>query len=304
MPVYQRVQERCWLAAMARILAFGRLQDDLLLDRVDAQCARGAWSAARQRALAQELLHGHVRPRGRIDPERQVWLVARLDPEALAGLDAPQAAIAFEALADCPRDLPSHVQAARILARRQPAVFVREAADAQEAIPRWLPLPEQADLLCAVLPEGDARSRAALLVACEQRYPGKVAAAILALPPDSVTPVERGFLRRHYDDAERLIAALPPAEAAAWSAAVASRRRPRRGDPALASRPRCMEWLAMDIQLTIDGMDVTVCEGPPHRGPAAHHRGPQVHQRIDRQPARGAQAGIERAAGHLQFVVD
>ncbi len=150
-----------------------------------------------------------------------MWLVARLDPGALAALDAPQAAIAFEALADCPRDLPSHDQAARILACAQPAVFVLEAADAPEAIERWLPLPEQAELLRRVLPAADARSRAALLVACERRYPGRVAAAILALPPQAVTPVERGFLRRHYDDAERLIAALPPAEAAAWSAAVA-----------------------------------------------------------------------------------
>jgi membrane protease YdiL (CAAX protease family) len=214
-PLYQRAQDRLWVSATHRALAFGRLSDDILLERVDRLCLQGRVPAPRREALAARLRETPS-PSG----DRQVWLLARLDPPNFAAPDDDEAYDDFARLGTCPHTLPEHAAAARVLALAHPYAFARFAVDTPEVVARWMPLPAQADAALAQLRSTSGPLRQRLLAGLERASPGQIAAVLLRLPPTEVTPIDRRFLFTRYADARMRLDALAqtdPDRAAAFS---------------------------------------------------------------------------------------
>ena len=213
-PWYSAAQDRWWLAAMHRVITAPGLPDDLLLERLDWQCTSDRITASRRQALASALL---AEPASGFD--RQVWVLGRLDPAALgrATTSDEGAEAALQSLASCPLHLASHDEAARTLAGGYPGTFARVASEDPELLRFWLPLPGAGPTCLEILVRCDAWERQQLLASCERTFPGMVSAVLLALPPASITPIERRFLFSHDAQALRDIASLSPQQQRAWS---------------------------------------------------------------------------------------
>jgi membrane protease YdiL (CAAX protease family) len=211
-PSYRRVQDRLWVAAMHRVIVSGPLQDDILTARVDWQCARGRIDLSRRLALA-----GRLRLEPSLSHERQLWVVARLDPSGCFAVDDTEATDIFETLARCPQDYSAHAEAARRVAIAHPHAFADFTTRDPEAVARWLPLPAQAAAVAAQIDASRSGDRMHLLAGLERACPGAIADALLRVPPERVTPIDRRFLYEHYPDARERLAGAPPAVARAFA---------------------------------------------------------------------------------------
>jgi len=213
-PWYSAAQDRWWLAAMHRVIIAPGLPDDLLLERLDWQCSSDRITRSRRHALACALLAAPAP-----GADRQVWVLGRLDPTALAHATTSDedAESTLQSLASCPLHLPSHDEAARSLACDHPGSFARVASEDPELLRTWLPLPAAAATTLQILVRCDAWERQQLLASCERAFPGAVSAMLLALPPENITPIERRFLFSHDAQAQHDVAALSPQQQRAWS---------------------------------------------------------------------------------------
>ncbi len=204
-PGYQLAQNRVWLVAMHRAIAFGHLQDDILLQRVDLQCLRGKIDMSRRKALVLQLV---AKPSPSRD--RQVWIVARLDPDALAPRTVEEAHDDLARLASCPLHLPTHDLAARAKARAWAdsiGRLVTEVMDG-EIMQRWFPLPAAADEALEQIAVSSGAERHRFLAGMERAFPGRIADLLFKLRPDEVTPADRHFLFDRYADARERLEAL------------------------------------------------------------------------------------------------
>jgi membrane protease YdiL (CAAX protease family) len=211
-PWYRQVQQRCWLSAMHRVIAYGSLQDDILLARVDYQCVTDRISHERRAQLAQRLLQ---EPSPHAD--RQYWVLGRLDPASLATADDDVAGSEMASIASCPMHLPTHDDAVRRLALVHAGTFTRMVTEDPEILERWLPLPEQSMNFLKMLEQCGGWQRQQLLAAGDHIFPGLVTPVLLQLPPGLVTPTDRRFLFLHDAQAAQDIARLPPPALKAWS---------------------------------------------------------------------------------------
>lgn len=213
-PRYQRLQDRWWLEAIHRVVIGTRLDDALLLQRLEFQRYRGRWEYARCHELAVLL---RARPPG--SALRRTWVLALLEPEAMSAPDDVQARASLEDLASCPFAYPSLACAAVRLGSDHPAAFAITVVNDPDILLRWLPMPDACADLATLLGAGSPRDRQLLLAACEHCYPSKVLPALLTLPPHLVTRTERTFVRRYYapERVQRLLQALPAEQAAAWA---------------------------------------------------------------------------------------
>ncbi|HYE07588.1 MAG TPA: type II CAAX endopeptidase family protein [Planctomycetota bacterium] len=212
------VHARLWAAAAPRMAASARLGDAAVAQRLDAWVRAGAPG---REALDPAALAAAPWP----SEARRLCALACWAPDhALALGDDWETA--FAALAELHHaGLPCAAvdDLARALALRQPEAFARLVLSADDVLPRWLPLPGRGrDALAQLRSTRVPMHRRLLLGMWERAHPGAVAALLLDLPPDDVTPIDRQHLRRHYPDAAALIAAraaADPAAAAGWTGA-------------------------------------------------------------------------------------
>lgn len=221
LPLHRALLDRWYVAGTHRLLVWWRIGNPELFARLLTQERNGRLPPERRAELADRL---HRRPCQ--TAPRQAGALAVLAP----GL-APDALDddAFQLLAEFAavrRPSGALIEAARRVGLRYPEVFASIALEYPEATTAWLALPEQAVPAAAQLvATTDPHDRKLLLGALEQAQRGRVAAALLALPAEAVTPIDRRHLRRHYADAEARLAALAavdPARAVAWGYAPAA----------------------------------------------------------------------------------
>ena len=204
LPAYRRLADRCWVAGTHRLLVAWLIPNEELFARLLAQERGGRLWAGRRDALVERLRARPCQTR-----PRQVTALALLDPanpEPAAGDDA------FDQLAELATTAkPSRAngEIARRLGGCWPDAFVAAASEYPEALPRWLPLPEQAAAAAGLLAAtSDGHDRKQLLAALERSQPGRVADVLVTLPLAAITPLDARHLRLHYPDVEARLAAL------------------------------------------------------------------------------------------------
>jgi len=207
-PLYRQVQDRLWAGAAHRVIVLWRVDNDVLLRRIDYQQERGRLSAARRHELYDLLV---AQPCQRLPGgnPRQTQMLAQLDAQRfVAELPEARTYDALLDLADCQAEWGQLAVAARALGLRSSHDLAAVATTHPECLLQWLPLPlrrEECLRQLAVTPGFDRRR---LLAALERAQPGRVATVLLALPPEQVTPLDRRHLFLHYPEAPRLLAEL------------------------------------------------------------------------------------------------
>lgn len=219
-PTYRRIQDRLWAGAAHRVTVMWRVDNDVLLRRLDFQEQRGRMNAERRRGLYDLLVSEPCQPLPGGNP-RQAQVLAQLDPERFAA-GVPDAGIydALFDLADCRARWEHLGIAARALAHRSSRDLAAIATSHAECLLQWLPLPERHHDCVQLLMITEAHDRRRLLAALERSQPGRIADVLLALPVEHITPLDRRHLLMHYPDAaERLaeLATRDPARARAFS---------------------------------------------------------------------------------------
>jgi membrane protease YdiL (CAAX protease family) len=219
-PFYRQVQDRLWSAAAHRVVVMWRVDNDVLLRRLDYQEQRGRLDPVRRTALYELLL---LEPCQRLPGgnPRQAQVLAQLDPTRFASeVHDPAIYEALIDLADCRARWERLGIAARTLARRSGRDLAEVATSHPECLLQWFPLPERQDDCVQQLMVTHGHDRRRLLAALEHAQPGKVADVLLALPVEQITPLDRRHLRLHYPDADARLADLvtrDPARARAFS---------------------------------------------------------------------------------------
>ncbi|MBA3709457.1 MAG: CPBP family intramembrane metalloprotease, partial [Planctomycetes bacterium] len=196
-PTYQRVQERLWITAMHRAVAYGLLPDHIVLERIDKLCTRGMLDSRRRSALAQAL---GARPCRSFN--RQVWVVGRIAPDRMSAGDEEDAYQRLHTLGCCPvTHVASHGDAARTLGLAHPLAFAQVAKWAPPEVLRWwMPLPEGSAQVLAQIEASSGMARTMLLESLELSYPARVADVLMQLPIDRITATDRAHLRAHCPD--------------------------------------------------------------------------------------------------------
>ena len=207
-PLYHRLQDRLWVGAAHRVTVMWRVDNDVLLRRLDHQEQRGRMNDTRRQGLYELLLSEPCQPLPEGNP-RQSQVLAQLDPERFAA-EVPDSGIydALLDLADCRARWEYLGVAARALARRDSHDLAAVATTHPECLLQWYPLPEQLHECTQQLMLSQGHDRRRLLAALERSQPGKVAALLFALPLQHITPLDRRHLRLHYPDAEQRLAEL------------------------------------------------------------------------------------------------
>jgi membrane protease YdiL (CAAX protease family) len=218
-PLYRRAQDWLWVHAAHQLVVYWRIDTDALLDRLDAQRRHGRLDAVRRGALYALLEQSPCqRVRGASNP-RQAEVLAELDPARLAAAAPEQAYDLLLDLAECHGPCPGVTDAALRIGLRSPEDFAALVTRFPDCLARWLPLPACGDQCLAQLAATTGHHRRMLLTQLEHAFPGQVAAVLLRLRADQVTPVDRRHLFGNYEDAPRLIAQLAatdPERARAW----------------------------------------------------------------------------------------
>lgn len=199
-PIYRATQDRLWVSAMHRAIAYGSLPDDILVQRLHRLCDRGRLSARRRDELAARLAEKPATSR-----DRQVWVLARLRPESLRDRDERLASDDLARLASYPQDLEPLAAAARTLALDRPNAFAEFATIAPEAVARWYHLPGHEDDVLAQVLASEGGDRMRVLASFERAQPGLVADALLRMPIARITPIDRRFLFMRYADARERV---------------------------------------------------------------------------------------------------
>jgi membrane protease YdiL (CAAX protease family) len=218
-PLYRKVQDRLWAGAAHRVIVMWRVDNDVLLRRLDYQQERGRLSPARRRELydllvaqpCQTLLGGNP---------RQVQVLAQLDAQRfVAELPEARTYDALLDLADCRAEWSQLAVTARALGLRSSHDLAAVATTHPECLVQWLPLPLRAEECQRQIIASQGHDRRQLLAALERAQPGRIADVLLALPADQITPLDRRHLFLHYPEAPRLLAELAkrdPARARAF----------------------------------------------------------------------------------------
>lgn len=219
-PFYRQVQDRLWAAAAHRVVVTWRVDNDLLLRRLEYQEQRGRMEPARRDGLYDLLVREPCQRLPGGNP-RQAQVLAQLDPARFAGEVREEAIYdALIDLADCRARWERLASAARTLATRSTRDLALVATSHPEALLQWYQLPER-QLECVTLLQATfGHDRRRLLAALEHAQPGQIADVLLALPVEFITPLDRRHLRLHYADADARLAELAvhdPARARAFS---------------------------------------------------------------------------------------
>lgn len=207
-PTYRRLQDRLWVGAAHRVTVMWRVDNDVLLRRLEHQEQRGRMNPDRRRGLYEQLVREPCQRLPGGNP-RQAQVLAQLDPERFAA-EVPDHGIydALLDLADCRARWDRLAIAARALAHRNSHDLAAVATTHPECLLQWLPLPEHQDACVQQVMITEGHDRRRLLAALERSQPGKIADVLLALPASHVTPLDRRHLLMHYPDATERLAEL------------------------------------------------------------------------------------------------
>jgi membrane protease YdiL (CAAX protease family) len=207
-PAYRQLQDRLWAAAAHRVTVMWRVDNDVLLRRLDFQEQRGRMNAERRRGLYDHLVAEPCQRLPGGNP-RQAQVLAQLDPERFAS-EVPEGGLydALLDLADCRARWDRLGIAARALSRRSSGDLASVATTHPECLLQWFPLPQRQDECVRQLMLSEAHDRRRLLTALERAQPGKIADVLFALPVGHITPLDRRHLRMHYPDADERLAEL------------------------------------------------------------------------------------------------
>ena len=207
-PLYRQVQDHLWAAATHRLVLRWRVDNDVLLRRLDHQEERGRLSPARRDGLYQRLTEQPCDAQPGGNP-RQAQVLAQLDPERFAaGVPGHRMYEALLDLADCRAEWSRIASAARALGLRSGHDLASVATTHPECLQQWFPLPEYGEECRRQLMATAGHDRRRLLVAFERAQPGRIAAVLLTLPPEHISPLDRRHLFLHYPDAARTLAEL------------------------------------------------------------------------------------------------
>jgi hypothetical protein len=218
-PIYRRLQDHLWVGAAHRVVVMWRVDNDVLMRRLEHQHLRGRLNSDRRRGLYDLLLIEPCQKLPGGNP-RQAQVLAQLDPERFAAavsLDGIYDAL-FD-LADCRAQWEQISIAARALAKRHPDDLASLATTHRESLLQWYPLPERQQECMQLLMITSPPYRKRLLEAFERSQPGKIAQVLFALPVEHITPLYRRHLFSHYPDAAARLAELArtdPARAQAF----------------------------------------------------------------------------------------
>ncbi len=207
-PGWWRLQDIFWANGVHRLCRGWRIPTSELLVRILVQQQRGCCSQRRREYVLAALTAQPCE-----NAYRQVGIIAVLAPDRLTQLPAEVAweDAAFELMEDISARPPPYNEGelARRLGLALPAAFVDTILQWPQLLPRWLPLPTYTAEAALQLSRCESgRDRRILLAQLEAQFPGQVAAVILALPAEQVTPLDIRHLRQHYPDADRLIAGM------------------------------------------------------------------------------------------------
>ncbi|MBA3698667.1 MAG: CPBP family intramembrane metalloprotease [Planctomycetes bacterium] len=220
-PTYRRLQDRLWVGAAHRVTVMWRVDNDVLLRRLDFQEQRGRMNADRRLGLYDQLLREPCQRLPGGNP-RQAQVLAQLDPERFAAAVSDLGIYdALLDLADCRARWERLAIAARMLGQRNSHDLASIATTHPECLLQWFPLPERLDDCVQQLVRTEAHDRKRLLAQLERSQPGKVADVLFALPLSHITPLDRRHLLMHYPDAAERLAELAkrdPQRARAFSA--------------------------------------------------------------------------------------
>lgn len=205
-PPLLTLKDQWWSEGLARLAARPRSNPEILAHRLDNQRRRGRLTEARASLLQARLQTAEA------DAARVLRML--LDGEAAQAADIDQAFADLMAAARVGDPPASLAQAARSIGVQWPQALAALADQDPALVSIWLGPDGAGQAICAA----NTRERKHLLAALERVWPGRLASVLLALPPESVTPIERRHLRMHYPDADDLIRALDEPHRAAWQA--------------------------------------------------------------------------------------
>jgi len=203
-PGYRVARDHLWVMAVHTHCYWWRITNDRLLLRLDALRRRGQLDDGRRAALGARLV---ARPCQ--TPVRQTCLLAWIDHTGDAQREPGLIAEFLADLAQQGAPSPGQIDLALDFARRFPSAFANVVYEYPEVLRRWLPLPQAADrALAQIIATPAFQPRRLLLGHLERAYPGQIAALLLRLPADHVTPCDRRHLRGNYPDTDRRLAEL------------------------------------------------------------------------------------------------
>jgi membrane protease YdiL (CAAX protease family) len=216
---YRILQDHLWAGAAHRVITQWRVDNDILLRRLDFQENRGRMNPERRHRLYDLLIEQPCQHMPNGNP-RQAEVLAQLDPHRFAeSLKESQIYDALLDLADCRATWERLAIAARHLSLRSSRDLASIVTTHPETLLQWFPLPERTTECVQQFIATNLVDRRRLLAALERAQPGKVADVLFALPAEHITPFDRRHLFSHYPDArQRLneLAQTDPARAKAF----------------------------------------------------------------------------------------
>lgn len=205
---YRLVQDHLWAGAAHRIITQWRVDNDVLLRRLDFQETRGRINTHRRDKLYGLLIEQPCQHLPNGNP-RQAEVLAQLDPQRFAQqLRDDQIYDALLDLADCRATWERLATAARYLGLRSSRDLASIVTSHPETLLQWFPLPERTAECVQQIIATSTFDRRRLLAALERAQPGKIAAVLFALPIENITPLDRRHLFVHYPDAKKRLAEL------------------------------------------------------------------------------------------------
>lgn len=218
---YRIIQDHLWAGAAHRVITQWRVDNDVLLRRLDYQENRGRINLERRQRLYDLLVEQPCQHMPNGNP-RQAEVLAQLDPLRFATqLRDDHIYDALLDLADGRATWERLAIAARQLGLRSSHDLSSIVTTHPEALLQWFPLPERTMECVQQFIATSPMDRRRLLAAFERAQPGKVADVLFALPAEHITPLDRRHLFLHYPDARQRLNALAqtdPARAKAFDA--------------------------------------------------------------------------------------
>ena len=205
---YRVVQDHLWAGAAHRVITQWRVDNDILLRRLDFQETRGRINTHRRDELYALLIEQPCQHLPNGNP-RQAEVLAQLDPQRFTQqLHDEQIYDALLDLADCRASWNRIAIAARLLGSRSSRDLASIVTTHPESLLQWFPLPERTAECVQQLIVTSTFDRRRLLAAFERAQPGKIADVLFALPVEHITPLDRRHLFVHYPDAHQRLAEL------------------------------------------------------------------------------------------------
>jgi membrane protease YdiL (CAAX protease family) len=218
---FHHLQDRLWAGAAHQIITQWRVDNDVLLHRLDYQAIRGRLNDQRREGVFNALVEKPCQAFTDGNP-RQAQVLAQLLPEKFATMVSDEQI--YDRLfdfSDCQAAWPNIALAAQLLSIRRPDELAAVATAVPTVLVQWFNITTELEKTVAQLRLSQGPTRRLFLSACERAFPGRVTVLLFAIPADEVTAIDRRHLFMNYPDARerlRILSETDPARAGAFLA--------------------------------------------------------------------------------------